>query len=305
MALSDIETRLIELGLIPWDKSFTIRMGYMDFFRGKTSIFKFLEREKDNLSGDLLSFWQLMIAWKEGKPMKTESATTLRFFIYPSWMAQDHRVFIKQGSLINRQITDDPRKVIYQPTNKLILLDGGTSQWASAAYLYYWSIKKPWMKINNPPPKLQSTYEDVEYYDRLNWREMGECWKPQRDRTILKQVVAVIDMLKTVTTLWRPEHSEDCCIAMAFGMSVEEVKKLFPSAIDHETNRFTEMPKVIADVKAGREITSIDHRAIWAGVALQLIQGREVKVRHPEAVGKSWPPVQFWKCVDFLKGADF
>lgn len=174
MALSDIETRLIELGLIPWDKSFTIRMGYMDFFLGKTSIFKFLEKEKDNLSGDLLSLWQLMIAWKEGKPMKTESATTLRFFIYPSWMAQDHRVFIKQGSLINRQITDDPRKVIYQPTSKLILLDGGTSQWASAAYLYYWSIKRPWAKINNPPPKLQSTYDDVEYYDRLKWREMGE-----------------------------------------------------------------------------------------------------------------------------------
>jgi len=305
MALSDIEARLIGLGCIPWDKSWIIRMGYLDFFRRKAGIFEFLEREKNNLSSDLESLSRVLTAWKNGGQDIDvgESATLYRFFIYHSWVAEDRKIFIKRGSLLSRPITDEPRKVINQKTKELLLLDGGTSQWASAAYLYRWLIYRAGMRIKNPPVKLKVTYDAIDHW--LTQRRAGQYWEPRHDETILRQAVAVIDMLKTSKTAWRPEHSEDYCLARALGlMSRKDGEKLFSSVASHETNRFGEMEKVIADVKAGREIVSIDHRPIQAGVALQLIQKREIKIKHPEAVGKSWPLPQFLKFVDFCQRAD-
>lgn len=294
MATSNIEARLIELGCIPWDKSEVIRYGYLDYFYGRDEIFRFLEREKGNLCSDLISLQQALM----GGPLSTESATIYRFWIDDSWAEGDGRVFIKEGSLAKRQITDDPAKVLDRPTEELLKLDGGTSQWASAEYLRRWRLGTA-EKIKNPPAKLQLTYDVVDNW--LMCGMLGKPWSPRRDETILRQAIAVADILEMGETTWRSQDSEDCCLGIALGLSIEEAERLFHSAENHETNRFKEMPKVIADVEAGREIVSTDHRPIWAGVALQLIQGREIKVKYREAVGKSWPPSQFWKCVDFLQ----
>lgn len=305
MEISDMEIRLIEMRCIPWDKSFIIRMGYFDLFQGRDEIFKFLEREKDRLSNDLKSLQWVLTAWLEREQDIDvgESAALYRFFIYPSWVARDRKIFIKRGSLINRPITYDSRKVIRQPIRKLLLLDGGTSQWASAAYLYNWLFGTA-KKIDNPPAKLQLTYEAADYW--FEKRVAGKCWEPRYDGTILKQAMAVIDTLKTGETSWRPKHSEDYCLARALGLtSRADGERLFSSAVSHETNRFVEMEKVISDVEAGREIVSTDHRPIQAGVFLQLIQGREIKVKYPEEVSKSWPLSQFQKFVDFCQRADF
>lgn len=306
MAISDIESRLISLGLIPWDKSWIIRMGYLDFLRERNDIFEFLEKEKNNLSGDLESLRRVLKAWKNGEQEIDvgESATIYRFFIYHSWATGDDKRFIKRGSLINRQITDDPAKVIDKPTRKLLLLDGGTSQWASAAYLYRWVTSGTIKKINNPPAKLQLTYDAVDHW--AGKRRLRQCWEPRYDETILKQAAAVIETLKTGKTSWRPKHSEDYPLARALGLiSRKDGERLFSSAEYHETNRFNEMEQVISDVEAGREIVSIDHRPIQAGVMLQLIQGRKIKVKNIEQVSKSWPLSQFLKFVHFCQEADF
>jgi len=293
----EIERRLIELGCIPLDKSHLIRVGFLDLFNGKDDIFKFLESQKENLSDDLKSLRRVITEWVNGKRdiHPGESATIYRFFIYPSWAENDGRRFIKWGSLKKRKITDDPKKVLYRSPQELILLDGGTSQWVSAAYLYH-SLFGEAEKIESPSPKIKLTYDEVEK------RRANKRWEPQYDETILQQEIAIIEMIKNGRTSWKPQHSEDYPLARVLGLiSREGGEQLFSSASEHETNRFIEMEKVIADVDAGKEIVSTDHRPIMAGVARQLIQGRVVQIKYPKRVSKSFPLIQFRKFVDFCQ----
>ncbi len=295
--MEDIADTLIKNNLIPWGKSWLIRMGILDLLYNKNRIFSFSEKQKAEFPHDARSLIRGLAVYKEGKVDVDvgESGTLLRFLAFISLATKNGRKFIRHGSLLNRKIADDPG-IIYLSPEELGKLDGGTSQWQSASYLFYsrFALER---KIENPPEMLQLTYEAVDHY--RNQMVAGRPWELRRDETILRQAVAIIERLKQGETSFRPKHSEDFCIARALGLiTTENGKRLFSSEVNHETNRFVEIEKVIADVESGRIIKSIDHRPIYSGVIMQIMQGRKIRVKYPGKVGKSWP--QFWKFMDFI-----
>lgn len=285
--------KLVKCGYIPFDKSWIIRMGILDLVNGYDSIFGFLSAKQAELPDDLLSLQKALTAWREGKPDIDvgESGTLYRFLQFASWRMSLTKNFIRRGTLKDRRVCSDWR-IINWPTDRLLTLDGKTSQWASASALLG-NTERIW----NPPFKLQATYDAIDHWQRQ--RKAGKAWKARYDLTILRQAVAFLEMLKDGNALFFARQAEDYCFARAFAwISKEQGERFWPSLRNHESDRIEEMDAVINAVENGQTIVSRDHRAVQAGAMLAKFKGADVKFAHPECVCKSWP--QFW---DFLETA--
>lgn len=278
---------MIKNGLIPLDKSWIIRMGILDLINGYSDTVLFLEKQKQ-LSDDLQALLGALRDWGLKKEINVgESGTLYRFLQFASWKLGLSKKFILQKTLRQRKICDNP-EIINFSLSELLKLDNGTSQWASAAVLL--GNKN---KISNPPYKLALTYEAVSHWE--NQRKQNKCWIPRYDRTILKQAAAFLKILDGEKADFAPEQAEDYCFARAFGfITKEKGEELWPSLRSHESDRIAEMENVLANLNG--EIESRDHRAAQAIAMLQKTKGKEIKMKYPEAVNKSWP--QFW---NFLK----
>jgi len=284
---------LIKKGYIPLDKSWIIRIGVLDILNGYDDIFRFLKQQKQ-LSDDIKALHKALIAWKFNEPIYVgESATLYRFLRFASWKLVLDKKFIKQGTLTKREICDNPEIINYS-LDKLLDLDKKTSQWASASV-----ICGNEEIINRSPYKLELTYEAVSHWKQK--RSNNKCWIPRYDETILNQAIAFLRLLKKEKIIFVPEQPEDYCFARAFEFLTKgEGESRWPSLYGHESNRIEEMEKTLNDVNKGFEIESKDHRVVQAIVMLQKVRDKDIKVKYPEAVNKSWP--QFWK---FLHDSSF
>jgi len=291
----DIRSKLVGDGYIPWDKSWIIRMGILDLINCHKSIFGFLEARQAELSDDLLALFGALSAWIKGETVIDvgESATLYRCLRFASWKLGLAKNFIAHETLPERikNMCSNPA-VVRMPLKELLLLDGGTSQWASAAVLFGNTER-----VEFPPFKLELTYEAVEHWKERN--DGGKSWVPRYDETISRQAAAFLQLLKHERTDFLWHHAEDYCFFRASGfLSKEQGESFFPSLHGHESDRIEEMEVVIAAVNSGQMILSKDHRAVQAGAMRQISLGREISVAHPECVSKSWP--MFW---DFLRDA--
>lgn len=277
---------LIKRGYIPLDKSWIIRMGVLDLLNGYEDSIQFI-KEQEQLGDDLKALYKASLAWKSDGPIDVgKSGTLYRFLRFASWKLGLDKEFILHGSLKQREICDNPEIVNYS-LDELLKLDNGTSQWASASILF--GSKE---RIPNPPYKLRLSYEAVSYWKEQ--RKKGQCWEPRYDETILRQAITFLELLKKGETSFIPQQPEDYCFARAFGLITKEGgESRWSSLRGHESNRITEMERVLYDTGLGKEIDSTDHRVVQAIAMLQKVKGKDIKVKHPEAVKKSWP--QFWK----------
>lgn len=233
---------------------------------------------------------QALIDWNSKQEINVgESGTLYRFLQFAIWKLNLDKKLIKQGTLKKRKISNNP-DIVNWKLNDLLNLDNKTSQWASASVLL-----GNQEKIENPPFKLKLTYEAVKHWKEQ--RANKECWIPRYDKTILNQVKAYLELKKTGKTNFKPEQAEDYCFARAIGLiKKQEAEKTWPSLRSHESNRIEEIEKTLENYKQGREIQSQDHRVIQAIAMLAKLEKKQVKIKFPQAVNKSWP--QFW---DFLK----
>jgi len=172
---------------IPLDKSWIIRMGVLDIIHGYKDVQNFL-KEQTNLGEDLLALKRAAKDWTSSKPLDVgESGTLCRLLRFASWKFDLNKKFITRGTLTRRKITDDPQIINY-PVAKLLKLDNGTSQWATASVLC--GSKE---LIKNPPYKLQLTYEAVDHWN--SQRQINKIWVPRLDETLLRQAEAFVDLL--------------------------------------------------------------------------------------------------------------
>lgn len=278
-------TDLIRKGDIPLDKSWIIRMGILDLINGYDTIINFLEKQ-EQLSDDLLALKRVLKNWNSNEALDVgESGTLYRFLKFASWKLSKSKKFIVHGTLKQRKIGDNP-EIINWPLKKLLELDNKSSQWASASVLL--GNKE---KIENPPLKLQLTYKALEHWNQQ--RKNNQLWVPRYDKTIEKQALAFLDLLKTGKTNFQPEHSEDYCFARAFNLTTkQEAEKKFPSLIGHETNRIEEMENAIKKADDKGIVDSKDHRVVQAIAMRQKFLGKPVVIENKNAVNKTWP--QFW-----------
>ncbi len=273
---------------IPLDKSWIIRMGMLDIINNKKTIIEFLNKQK-NLGDDLLALKRIAENWGTNNPLDVgESGTLYRFVQFVLWKLNKENKIIKRGTLLNREITNNP-KIINLSLKELLNLDNRTSQWASASVLL--GNKE---EIENPPNKLSLTYEAINH-----WKN-NSPWIPKYDKTLERQAKAFLNLLKTGSINFSPEHSEDYCFARAFNLlTAKEGEKLFPSIKSHETNRIAEMEKAIQQAEKNLQIDSKDHRVIQAVVMRQLSLKKSFSILNKNAVNKTWP--QFWDFIDYSK----
>src|SRR3989344_1069771 len=284
------EDALIRKGYIPLDKSWIIRMGVLDMINGRHDIIDFLESQK-SLSDDLQALLRAAQVWNTTEPIDVgESGTLYRFLRFVSCAHNLDKKFILRGTLKERAMCDNPG-VVHYSLKELLLLDHGTSQWASAAVLCGNNEK-----IKNPPYKLRVTYEARSHWQEQ--REKNQTWSARYDATILKQALAFLMLLSGGRPAFVAEQAEDYCFARAFGyMTKEEGKKRWPNLQGHESNRIEAMEKELKNIEHKKPVTSRDHRVVEALAMKAAVEGKEIQFEHSEVVAKSWP--QFW---DFLHG---
>jgi len=265
----------------------------LDLINGCTDIIRFL-RKQEKLSDDLLALKRVAENWNSSNPLDVgESGTLYRFVKFTLWKLNKQREIIIRGSLKNRKICDNSA-IVNWPLKKLLQLDNGTSQWASASVL-----NGNGEKVENSGLKLQLTCEAVEHWKEA--RNAGKCWEARLDKTIARQAIAFLNLLKTRKLEFKPEHSEDYCFVRAFNLiTPEEGKERFPSLEGHETNRILEMEKALDEAKEYGRISSKDHRVIQAVVMKYMAKRKEIDVKHKNAVNKSWP--KFWDFMDCCRG---
>jgi hypothetical protein len=281
---------LMRKNLIPLDKSWMMRVGVLDIIHGYSDIIFFLE-DQFELSDDLAALLRAAQAWgTEDEIDVGESGTLYRFLQFTSWKLGLPKTFIKYGTLLTRKISNDP-SIVNLPLKELLLLDNGTSQWASAAVLLGNEEQ-----IENPPYKLALTYEARSHW--LKQRAEGNPWLPQHDETILKQADAFIRLLRgEAMSFFTPQQSEDYCFAHAFNLiTKEEGIARWPSLQTHETNRIEEMEKELQELQNTGTISSKDHRVVQALALLASASKKPFTVLHKDAVEKTWP--QFWRFLD-------
>ncbi len=262
-------------------------MGFLDMMHDYNDINRILDAEdQTSLGTDLQAFNRASKQWRAGSDIDVgESGTVYRLLQFAAWRRGEKRIFVKHGTLTNRPITNNP-DITHLSLKKLLELDNGTSQWASAAVLLGNVEPRP-----APMPfKLQLTYDAVEH-----WREArahGQAWDPRRDRTIARQAAAYADYIATGKLSFQPEQAEDYCFARAFKiMTPEEGEAKWPSLRLHESDRIVEMEEALSQ----QMVTSADHRVVQA---VAMLKGADIAFTQPRVVAKSWP--LFWQMMDFL-----
>lgn len=268
----------------PLDKSWVIRCLCMDIFHGVTDGYKVLETQL--VSHDISRAIDAAQSWKTSSTINVgESATLLRFLRYISWITATPKDFIAEGTLLTREVTNDPT-IISLSLADLLTLDKGTSQWASIAYICGKRDNIP----SNIPYKLKVTIEACNHW------ENNTPWLPRRDKTILGQIKSFDSVMRSGRYHWIPEQSEDYCFARTFGyMTPEEGLVRWHSLVNHESNRIEEMESAIKQFETTGDITSKDHRVVQALVMCGILHGIKFNCKYPKVVNKSWP--QFWNFV--------
>lgn len=271
---------------IPYDKSWLMRVGLLDLIHGSNRILEFVDSEPE-LNDDVIALGRAINAWRAGEPVDVgESGTLYRFLQFTAWKQGLDKRFIKHGTLKTRAINSDPSVVNWSQA-KLLSLDHGTSQWASAT-----ALNGDPERLPSPPFKLALTYEAIDHYEKLAGR-----WEPRQDATIARHADIFEQLLAGKRPDFEAEQAEDYCFAYAFGY-IDDAEGLsrWPALVGHESNRIDETRDEMAKARAGRPITSRDHRVVQAVAMWAKLHNKELEFTHPQAVAKTWP--QFW---DFLE----
>jgi len=312
---------LIELDLIPFCTSQITTMGYLDALNGPLpghdDLVDFLMRQEPRgiVGDDLHAMKRCYIAWTTNQQEFDvgESGKVYRLFYYASVMLNRQAKFNLSGTLRDRPITIDPEK-LRGSIEELLQLDGGTSQYATTAYLMA-EEDIDISHILNPPPHLLRAIEAKKHWK--SQRQKGRPWKPRYDDTFLRQAIAYLDLINHGFFSFEVKTGEDYCYARAFNkITPERGKELFPQVKGHETNRFKEMEKCLQQYENNQPIDSPDHRPNMAlamkavadadGAPVNIIHNdntiieigkRRIIFTNPKTVNKKNPP--FWKFLEY------
>jgi hypothetical protein len=233
---------------LPLDKSHTINIGVLDLLHGYDDTIRFLVKQT-NLSDDLKALYKATLDWKSGNDVFVgESGSLLRRLQFASWKYNLNKTFIKKGTLLTRDICNDPA-IINLPLEELLelKLDNGTSQWLSSKIIAEgnWACVTQLERKNiELPYKLKSTRDDLRYWTIQ--RAQGNSLEPKYDETIKNQAQSYIELLQGKRPNFISEQAEDYCFAKVFKYNTKE----FESLKSHESNRIKAMEYVIkADYK--------------------------------------------------------
>lgn len=264
--------------------------------------FQECEQQGIVLSQDHHSMRSAAHTYRSGLPIDTgESGTVYRKMKMLCWSRREDRVFVQRDTALKRSFTDDPH-IFHLAYNQLLQLDGGTSQYASAAFLL-----RPYQPLMYPEDgalQRDLTTNELHYKfkvaidAKLHWllaRSSGKSWQSRQDPTIIAQATAIERWAHNGyrgPLNFKPEQAEDTLLAMAFGILTPDlVARLYPQVANHESNRLIALEEALAEYLCGQKISTGDHRVV---TALALRYGlSEQAFTNPRSVEKAWP--LFWR----------
>ncbi|MAG40189.1 hypothetical protein CMI41_04450 [Candidatus Pacearchaeota archaeon] len=297
---------------IPTDTGGLIRVGMLDLTRGYGA------RDIINVLGglpklgtDARDLRNTANYWDEASPLELESGTLFRQLWFYFTKNRINRKLIPTGTLIERveRMPLDHDQVNW-PLAKLGTLEGGTSQWQTAAILL--GNKE---SLSEVPFYLRKTYTILAEWEEK--RAHGESWEVPRDPTLIAQSKAYLTYLRTGQMSLQPEKLGDCdlyCFLDSFdAVSREWGEANWPQLREHESNRFETTEEMLKQLGEGKKITSLDHRVVQAAaMRIQsniLHAGKEPltveqlrqKFSNPDCVAKKWP--RFWEAMSYFPEA--
>jgi hypothetical protein len=297
--MDDWRSWLTEQKYIPLDKSWVIRMGFLDLTRGYKDIVGFLETQTD-LGDDLTGLLRVCQSWEGNGPLDVgESGTILRFVRYYLWKNNIKREIKVTETLEERsknRISNDPNIVNMGP-EELGELDDKTSQWQTVAYVF-----GDRRRVNRPKYKLRLTYQSVEHWEER--RRKGQCWDAITDETITRQVLGFIEYMKTGKISSKPQQPEDFFFYEMFGIKIDpSIAYEYESLQGHETKRLDTLREISEAVSSGDKIKTKDHRGVTAAAMYMKTRDKSLSVadirkrfEHPDCVTKAFP--RFWECME-------
>jgi hypothetical protein len=291
------------LKFIPWCKSWTERMVILDVTRGYTKdSAEILEKHRHELSDDLISVKNCVDVWDKPEiPLNVgEAGTWYRLVWFYHTKNNIKREIIKEGTLKSREVCIDSEIVDAKkwPPERLLTLDNGTTQVATAAYLMGDERRVADIKYYTPKyEKLHMTYEAPDYWKEK--KKNNEMWEMRKDKTIERQVKAYLDYLAIGSMVFTPRHSEDYCFAKIFNSMTPEQEEAFTSVKSHESDR-TKIGESIEEAEKFCTTSSKDHRIITNLVLKFAARKINLHVQHPENISKAWPKHQFDGLVNFI-----
>jgi len=283
--------KLIEKGLIPLSKYWSIRLGFLDILNNARFFIPLIEGRKD-IGDDLKVLIRISKEWQNKNEHNVgEAGALFRLLQFASWKFNLGKKFIKEKTLKERKICDNPDIVNWSIT-KLLELDNNTPQWASAAVLTGNKDKIPDNFF------LNLSKEALNHYNKV--KSKGSFCELRYDETFLLQAEAFIDLLKKGYMDFKLKQQDDYCFARAFNLiTKKEGKKRWPELKGHESDRLEEMEKQINNLNNEKEIDSKDHRVVQSIAMLALLKDKKPKFSFPDCVNKSWP--QFWEFLEYVK----
>jgi len=281
---------LIRQKLIPLSKYWSMRLGFLDIINN-TKYFIPLIDGRDDIGDDLKAMIRISHEWNEKKEINVgEGGALLRLLQFASWKFGLNKTFVREKTLKDREICNNP-DIVNWKLPELLKLDNCTPQWASAAIL---------TGNNEEIPDdyfLKMSKEALAHYSKI--KETGGFCEVRYDETIMKQAIAFIELLKNGKMDFLPAQQDDYCFARAFNLiDREEGERRWHELKGHESNRLDEMEKQLENIENEYKIDSHDHRVIQAIAMLAFSCDEKISFAHPECVSKSWP--QFWKFMDFV-----
>jgi hypothetical protein len=179
---------LIEKGLIPISKYWSTRLGFLDIINSTKHFIPLLEG-RDDIGNDLRAMIQVSYDWKDKKEINVgEGGALFRYLQFASWKYGLGKVFIKEKTLKERQVTNNP-EIVNWPISELLKLDNCTPQWASAAILLGNKEETPRDYF------LDLSKEALKHYEKV--RQEGGFCELRYDDTIIRQASSFLELLET------------------------------------------------------------------------------------------------------------
>jgi len=280
---------LIEKGLIPLSKYWSMRLGFLDILNNTSYFIPLIENHKDIMGDDLKVLIRISKEWTTSNTHNMgEAGALFRLLQFTSWKFNLTKLFFKEKTLSDRDICNNP-KIVTWPLTKLVTLDNNTPQWASASILTGNKEKVP------DDYFLNLSKEALDHYNQV--KSINSICEVRLDETILLQAQAFINLLKGKSN-FQPKHQDDYCFARAFNLiSKKAGEKRWPDLKGHESNRLEEMEKQLSNFSNGAVIDSSDHRVVQSIALLGLLKKQKLSFSFPDCVSKSWP--QFGEFLNF------
>lgn len=268
---------------IPLCKSTYMRLATLDYIHDSSQTIDILSNYWALLGDDLKATRNAFVQLKNRDyPIRVDKSRTLYCIIqWKLWLDGIDKEISANFSVADRIHAN--KEIIYLSPERLLQLESGTSQWATAQAL--WGSAN---RIVSPPQKLQMTYDLIDNYDKER--------KIIYDQTILRQLIAWYNMIQGRQHGFFPLHSEDACFAMiVLEFNYENIHEQWPQIEFHESDRILEADITRREINADHSISSRDHRIIQAGVMKQILEEKPISVKYPHEVNKSFP--FFFHCI--------